>query len=63
MKNIGIALFLVLAGRGAGYPNPPRLEPIVPNSGNSLKTKLFTVLHGEANTAHDRPSPLVADKP
>ena len=24
-------------------PTPPRLEPIVPNSGNRLKTKSFTL--------------------
>ena len=27
-------------------PTPPRLEPIVPNSGNRLKTKSFTSQHG-----------------
>jgi len=27
-------------------PAPPRLEPIVPNSGNRLKTKPFTLPQG-----------------
>jgi hypothetical protein len=27
-------------------PTPPRLEPIVPNSGNRLKTKPFTLPQG-----------------
>jgi len=27
-------------------PTPPRLEPIVPNSGNGLKTKPFTLPQG-----------------
>ena len=33
-------------------PTPPHLEPIVPNSGNRLKTKSFTSLHGEIRTTH-----------
>ena len=35
-------------------PTPPRLEPIVPNSGNRLRTKSFTLLHG---VTHQLPPP------
>ena len=40
-------------GRGAGHPTPPPLEPIVPNSGNRLKTTPF------AHPAPDRLSSSV----
>ena len=50
----------VLAGRGSGHLNSPRLEPIVPNSGNRLNTKSFTSLHDVARTADDKPSPCAA---
>ena len=49
----------LLAGRGAGHPDSPHLEPIVPNSGNRLRTKPFTSLYQVSTANPSMPTAFV----